>query len=134
MLTQEGFYAMAKDRPEILRSFYNAVHALIEYRQEADKNPSGLWAKAHLKKTQFSVTFQIQRFASRLVFNGQPLSEEERNLVKKWIIEAANFHMLPKEEQENQLMQNVDELIAEEERALGPEIPVRQSILADPNA
>ena len=27
-----------------------------------------------------------------------PLSEDETNLVQRWIIEAANFHMLPKEE------------------------------------
>ena len=26
------------------------------------------------------------------------LSEDETNLVQRWIIEAANFHMLPKEE------------------------------------
>jgi hypothetical protein len=48
--------------------------------------------------------FQAIDFATRVVFNGQPISEEEKKLVQHWIVEAANFHMLPKEEQDKVLM------------------------------
>jgi hypothetical protein len=103
MFSQQDFYAMAKDRPEMLREYYDAVYSIIDLRQDLAKSPSGLWAKARQKKKQLATTFRLLHFPDRIVFNGQPLSEEEKDLVKKWIIEAANFHMLPKEDQAMQL-------------------------------
>jgi hypothetical protein len=102
VITEEAFYAIAKARPEMMQAFYKAVNAIIEYRKEIATNQSGWFAAARLKKKQLAATFLAMQFADGLVFNGQPISEEEKKLVQNWIIGAANFHMLPKEEQERQ--------------------------------
>jgi hypothetical protein len=108
MITEEDFYAIAKARPEMMQGFYKAVNAIIECRKEAATNQSGLWAKARQKKKEFNATFLVHQFADSFIFNGQPISEEEKKLVHSWIFGAANFHMLPKEEQDRQLVRNVD--------------------------
>ncbi|SRR5258706_9026022 len=109
MITEEDFFTIANDRPEMLRAFSGTVNAIIEYRKEVAANPSGFWAKMRLKKKQLSVTFQVKRFADGFDFNGQHLSEEEGKLVEGWLIAAANFHMLPEAEQEaTQLVRNAD--------------------------
>jgi len=58
-----------------------------------------LWAKLWLRKKQYDATFLMFRFAHGFVFNGRPISEEEKKLVHHTIINAANFHMLSKEDQ-----------------------------------
>lgn len=103
MITEADFYEIAKSRPEMMRAFYKAVNAIIEVRKEEAKNPSGLWATARFKKKQFDANFLTRQFISGFVFNGQPLSEPEKKLVFNWIVGAANFHMMPKEEQNRQL-------------------------------
>jgi hypothetical protein len=63
--------------------------------------------------------FLVIQFTSG--FNGQPLSEEEKKLVQNWIVGAANFYMLPKEEQERQLARDVGAQASLKGRiALGP--------------
>ncbi len=105
MLTEQDFFAIAEARPEMMRAFYKAVNAIIECRKEEATNPSGLWATARFKKKQFDANFLTRRFISGFVFNGQSLSEEEKKVVFNWIVGAATFHMLPKEEQDKVLPQ-----------------------------
>jgi hypothetical protein len=50
MLTQHDIYEIATNNPEMARAFYKAVKAIIELREEAARNKSGLWATARLKK------------------------------------------------------------------------------------
>jgi hypothetical protein len=111
MITESDFYQLAKANPTMMRAFYEAVNAIIDYRNEAEASQGGLWAKMRLKKKQFDATFLVKQFARGLVFNGQPASEEEKRQVERWIIEAANFHMLPKEEQRRQLATNTTALL-----------------------
>jgi predicted Zn-dependent protease with MMP-like domain len=118
MITEADFYAIAKARPEMMRAFYKAVDAITEVRKEVATNQSGLWATARLKKKEFTATFLLKQFASGFLFNGQPLSEEDKKLVHHWIIGAANFHMLPEEEKNGQLLRNARD-IEEEELLLG---------------
>jgi hypothetical protein len=133
MITQEDLYALAKDRPEMMRAFYSAVNAIIEYRKELAANQSGLWAVARLKKKQLAATFQTTHFPSGIVFNGQPISEEEKKLVQNWIVEAANFHMLTKEEQDKQLVRNVDAL-RESKGSDTATLPTLEEVLKDLSA
>lgn len=109
MLTEEKFYAFAKDRPEVMRAFYKAVNAIIDFRKEFATSQSGWWATARLKKKEFEAKFLMLHFADRFVFNGQPLSEEEKRHVRHWIVAAANFHMLPKEDRHKVLMEGVEQ-------------------------
>jgi|RhiMethySRZTD1v2_1073278.scaffolds.fasta_scaffold154790_3 hypothetical protein len=109
MFTQEDLCAIAKNDPEMIRAYYEAVHAIIDFRQELAKNQSGLWAGARLKKKQVDATFLAKRFSRGVVFNGQPISEDDRKRVELWLIDAANFHMMPKEEQRNVLMRDLDD-------------------------
>jgi hypothetical protein len=108
MITQKDFYEIAKNNPELMRAYYNAVQAIIDLREEVAKNQSGLWASARLRKKEFSATFQVIDIGNRLIFNGQPISEEEKKLVQRWIINAANYHMMPKEEQHKALMRDLE--------------------------
>jgi hypothetical protein len=100
MITEEDFLAMAKARPELMRAFHKVVNAVIEFRKAAVTNQSSLWAKARLKKKAFTAIFLTGRFTDGFVFNGKPISEEEKKLIQNWIVGAADFQMLPKEEQE----------------------------------
>ena len=103
MITEADFYEIAKSRPEMMRAYYKAVDAIIEVRKEVATNQSGLWATARLRKKQFTTTFLLLQFTNGFIFNAQPLSEEDKTLVRNWIVGAANFHMMPKEEQDRQL-------------------------------
>jgi hypothetical protein len=55
----------------------------------------------------------MMQIANGFVFNGQPISEEEKKLVHHWIADAASFHVLPKEEQDRQLGRDVSARRAE---------------------
>jgi hypothetical protein len=106
MITEQDFLAFAEAKPEMIRTFYKAVNAVIEYRKEEAANQSGWWATARLKKKQLAVTFLMIHFPNSIIFDGQPISEEEKKLVRSWILSAANFHMLPKAEQDVALVHN----------------------------
>ena len=118
MITEADFYEIAKSRPEMMRAYYKAVDAIIEVRKEVATNQSGLWATARLRKKQFTATFLLLQFTNGFIFNGQPLSEEDKKLVRNWIEGAATFHMLPEEEKNRQLLRNARD-IEEEELLLG---------------
>ena len=118
MITEADFYKIAKSRPEMMRAYYKAVDAIIEVRKEVATNQSGLWATARLRKKQFTATFLLLQFTNGFIFNGQPLLEEDKKLVRNWIEGAATFHMLPEEEKNRQLLRNARD-IEEEELLLG---------------
>jgi hypothetical protein len=93
MITQEKLLAIAQAEPEMRRAFQAAVHVVAELRREAAKNKRGLWAGLRLKRKGVSAVFLTDRFISGLVFNGTPISEQERTLIRDWIVGAAEFHM-----------------------------------------
>jgi len=100
MITEEDFYAIAQARPDTIRAFCAAVLAVVEMRKEAAAKQSDPWAEVRLKKKQSTATSLTAQFASGLMLNGQPISEAERKIAQSWILRAADFHMLPKEEQD----------------------------------
>lgn len=104
MLTQQDLFVIAKDQPAIMPAFYKAVNAIIEYRKEIATKKSGLRAKSRLKKKQFAASSLMMDFADGFVFNGKPISEAEKMLVRQWIIETAKFRFLSKEVQNKVLM------------------------------
>jgi hypothetical protein len=113
MITQEELFEMAKTKPEIKEAFYKAVGAILDLRKEVAASGTGFFANIRLKKKQLAATFLSMNFASGLVrLDGSKLSEEERELVMQWIVDAANFHELPKEQQRAQLLNNLETLRA----------------------
>jgi hypothetical protein len=98
MITEEDFYRAANARPELIRAFCNAVNAVIDLRKEAAARQPGPWAGVRLKEKQAAATLLITQFADGLVFNGRPLSEDEKTLAQSWIMRAADFHLQRKEE------------------------------------
>jgi len=89
MITQKDLHALANDNPEMLRAYHQAVTAVIEYRKEVAAIQPGLRIAARLKKKQFAATLTLIQFANTIVFNGRPLSQEDKKLVRHWIAEAA---------------------------------------------
>ncbi|WP_426438549.1 hypothetical protein [Bradyrhizobium genosp. P] len=108
MITQQQLYAMSEAQPEIKDAFYKVVSAIIDYRNELAA-PSGLFASMRRKKKQFAATFLCKEFSGGFIMDGgRKLSEEERQLVEHWLVEAANFHSLPKDQQELALRAQID--------------------------
>jgi hypothetical protein len=60
------------------------------------------------KKKEFDAVFLTNRFADGIEANGPPISEDERKLARNLIISAADFHMMPKDQQEKMLRQCTD--------------------------
>jgi hypothetical protein len=98
MITEDDFYEAANARPELIRAFCYAVHAVIDLRKEAAAPPSSPWAGVRLKEKQAAATLLITRFVDGLVFNDWPISEAERALAQSWIMRAADFHLQQKED------------------------------------
>jgi hypothetical protein len=102
MITEEDFYAIAASRPGLIRAFCNAVDAVIGLRQEAAAaRQSDAWADVRLKDKQAAATLLMTQFADGVIFNDQPISEDEKKLVQSWILRAAHFHLRPADAQEN---------------------------------
>jgi uncharacterized protein (DUF849 family) len=95
-ITEDDLCALGKTHPEMALAYWKAVNAIIEYRKDSAAKQSGLWAAARLKKKQLAATFDLFQFLNGIVFEGQPLSEEEKLLVTEWVTNAASFQMLSK--------------------------------------
>ena len=89
MITQKDLQELTNDKPEMVRAYYEAMNAVIDYQNEvAAIQPSPSWNAARLKKKQFAATTKLVRFAQRVVFNGQRLSEKDKELVRHWVAGA----------------------------------------------
>ena len=85
---QTGFARNANDSPEMLRAYRQVVNAIVEYRKEVAAIEPGLRTTVRFKQRQFAATLKLIQFANSIVFNGRPLSQEDRKLVRHWIAEA----------------------------------------------
>ena len=93
MITQDEFLAIADSRPEMKRAFQAAVHATVVFRKEAAKNKRGILSQLRLRKRGFSAIFLTNRVLSGFIYNGQPASEQDKELIRSWIVGAAEFEM-----------------------------------------
>jgi hypothetical protein len=93
MITQDEFLAVFEARPKMKRAFHAAVGAVVELRREAAKNKNGLLAQFKLKRKGVRALFLTDRFISGFVYDGRPASEEEREIIRGWVVGAADFHM-----------------------------------------
>jgi hypothetical protein len=93
MITQDEFLAVAEAKPEMKRAFQAAVYAVVELRREAAKNKNGLWAQFKLKRRGVRAVFLTNRFISGFVFDGHPASKQDKELIRGWILGAADFHV-----------------------------------------
>jgi hypothetical protein len=88
MITQEDLRGLINDEPEMIRAYYEAVNAVIEYRKDVAAIQPNQRNTAQLKKKQFAATIKLIQFANGIVFNDQPLSEEDKKLVRHWVVDA----------------------------------------------
>jgi hypothetical protein len=88
MITKQDLHAIANDSPEMIRAYRQVVNAIVEYRKEVAAIEPGLRTTVRFKQRQFAATLKLIQFANSIVFNGRPLSQEDRNLVRHWIAEA----------------------------------------------
>jgi hypothetical protein len=126
MITQEQLYRISKASPAMLEAFYNAVGAILDYRRDLAELRPGWFTSIRQTRKALKATYLSKRFCDGFVnYIGRKLSEQECKLVKQWIIEAANFHSLSKEQQlaalEKQVAANG-----------GPGIAPEDSCLAEP--
>jgi hypothetical protein len=89
MITEQDLRAIASNSPETLHAYRQAVNAIVAYRREVAAIQPGLGTTIRLRKTQFAATRKLIQFANRIVFNGRPLSQEDKKLVRHWIANAA---------------------------------------------
>jgi len=61
--------ALANDNPETLRAYYQAMNAIIEYRNEVGAIEPDQWLTAQLKKKQLAATLRLLHFANSVLFN-----------------------------------------------------------------
>lgn len=93
MITQDDFLALLEARPEMKRALHVAVIAIIELRREAAKNKNGLLAQFKLKRKGVRAAFLTNRLISGFVHDGHSASEADKELIRGWILGAADFHM-----------------------------------------
>ena len=89
MITEADFLAIFEARPEMRVALRKAIDAIVELRKEAAKNRSGLWAKFRLKRKSFSAVYLTENFVSGFVHFGHPASEENKELIRAWVVGAA---------------------------------------------
>jgi len=68
-MTQRDLHALANDNPEMLHAYYQAMNAVIEYRNEVGAIQPDEWITAQLKKKQLAATLQLMQFANSVAFN-----------------------------------------------------------------
>jgi hypothetical protein len=68
MATQKDLNELADDNPEMLDAYYQAMKAVIEYRNQVTAIQPGQLTTAQLKKTQLAATQQLMQFATSVVF------------------------------------------------------------------
>jgi len=65
MASQKDLHTPADDNPELVGAYYQAMKAIIEYRNQV----TAIQTTAELKKAQLEATKQLMQFATSVVFN-----------------------------------------------------------------
>jgi hypothetical protein len=68
-MAQKDLHALANDNPKILHAYYQAVNAVIEYRNEVGTIQPDQWLTVQLKEKQLAATLRLMQFANAVVFD-----------------------------------------------------------------
>jgi len=68
-MTEKDLRALANDDPETLHAYYQAMNAVIEYRNEVGAIEPDQWLTARSKKKQLAATLRLMHFANNVLFN-----------------------------------------------------------------
>jgi hypothetical protein len=68
-MAQRDLHALAHDNPETLHAYYEAINAVIDYRNEVATSQPDQWITAQLKEKQLAATLKLMQFANNVLFN-----------------------------------------------------------------
>jgi hypothetical protein len=68
-MAERDLRALTNDSPETLHAYYQAMNAVVEYRNEVGAIQPDQWITAQLKKKQLAATLQLMQFANTILFN-----------------------------------------------------------------